>query len=243
MSNTAWILVGVAVAVLGVAAWLLMTPVHASQETSSSAENAEPDAVEPVAASDTASPEPEAMAQTSSQVETVSGVDVPRTTALWVVDGVIDLGEYRNHASISDVQIHWQNDANTLRMALESPGTGYVSIGLDPERRMEGANYIIGYVEEGVAHLRDDFGTGTTMHSGDTERGGRDNILSSAGSEWADHTVIEFAIPLDSGDEMDKVLQPGGTYDVIVAYHDLQDGFDTRHSRRGSGQITLDAAP
>jgi len=108
---------------------------------------------------------------------------------------------------------------------------------------MEGANYIIGYVEEGKGYIRDDYGNGTTSHIADTDRGGRDDITAFAGAEWPDQTILEFTIPLDSGDAMDKPLVPGSTYTVLLAYHDLQDGFALRHSRRGLGEIQLDPAP
>jgi hypothetical protein len=232
MSNTWLIILGVALVAAGVFAWILLSPGDDAIETG--------ETVEPYVE--------EVVVEVPVTVEVVEPAEVEATTVaetppLWAVDGVIDIGEYANTIDVIDVEIHWTNDANVLRVALESPGTGYVAIGFDPERRMEGANFIIGYVQEGVAYVRDDFGTGPTSHAPDDERGGVDNVLSAAGSEWADHTVIEFVIPLDSGDEMDKPLLPGGTYSVLVAYHDLQDGFTARHSRTGAGEITLDLAP
>ena len=79
-------------------------------------------------------------------------------------------------------------------------------------------------------------------HTHDTNRGGYDNILASAGAEWPDETVIEFIIPLDSGDQYDKPLVPGNTYPILVAYHALRDGFSPMHSGRGLGEFTLDPA-
>lgn len=246
MNNTLWILLGVAVVAAGVVLWLLLAPPGGAQEPAlADVTTSEPTSVATDAA--TVVPEESTTDASAGLTQSPSAAVAEATTTAplssWAVDGVVDLAEYRNQTTISDVVVYWQNDANTLRMALESPGTGYISIGLDPGDRMEGANFIIGYVQEGVAFLRDDYGTDPTMHTDDTERGGANNILSSAGAEWADHTLIEFVIPLDSGDAMDKALRPGGTYEVLVAYHDLQDGFSVRHSRRGAGEITLDSVP
>jgi len=233
MSNTLlWIILGVALVAGGIAAWLLLSPQDA---VPTAPEVAEPNVSEPTET------EP-AVVVAPEPVQTESAILVEPSPP-WAIDGVVDLGEYPHSTTIVDVQVSWANDSNLLRVGLESPGTGYVALGLDPETQMEGANYIIGYVNEGDTFIRDDFGTSPTGHTADTDRGGANNILSSAGSEWADHTVLEFAIPLDSGDAMDKPLRPGGTYEVFVAYHDLQDGFDARHSRRGSGEIQLDPAP
>lgn len=157
-----------------------------------------------------------------------------------VVDGRIADGEYPHQTNVSGVDVYWSNDAEQLSVGLVSPGTGYVAIGFDPEERMRGANYIIAFMQEGVLNIRDDFGTEPVAHAMDTNHGGYDNILASAGSEWPDETVVEFIIPLDSGDAYDKPLVPGVTYPILVSYHDLRDGFSARHSGRGAGEITLD---
>jgi hypothetical protein len=233
MNNTLLIILAAALVVAGVVGWLILSPGDGAPEVEEPTEHVfvEPVPLEPVPLEPEVEPEP---AREESAV-------VP--SPLWAVDGVIDLGEYTRSTTVSDVSIHWSNDTNMLRIGLESPGTGYVSIGFDPVRRMEGANIIIGYVREGEAFVRDDFGTGPTDHAADTDRGGQDNVLSYAGTEWADHTVFEFVIPLDSGDEMDKPLRPGETYEILVAYHDLQDGFSATHSRRGAGEIQLTSVP
>jgi len=159
------------------------------------------------------------------------------------IDGVIYAGEYAHNTEAEGFAIHWSNDARTLRVGLISPGTGYVSIGFDPVRRMEGANYILGAVVNGQVIARDDFGTGPVVHTSDVANGGTQDILEAAGSEVGGKTYFEFAIPLDSGDALDKVLVPGQTYNVLIAYHDTDDSFDAWHSRRGSGTMALDPAP
>jgi len=158
----------------------------------------------------------------------------------FAIDGSIQPGEYAHDTVIAGVEVHWANDDSTLRVGLVSPGTGYVAIGFDPESQMEGANYIVGYMEEGEVHVRDDYGTSALGHMADTDRGGTNDVLAAAGAEWGDETILEFMIPLDSGDAMDKPLATGETYSVLVAYHALVDGFSTRHSGRGAGQIALD---
>ena len=158
------------------------------------------------------------------------------------IDGIIYAGEYAHNTSAAGFEIHWTNDAHTLRVGLISPAEGYLAIGLDPVHRMEGANYILGAVVDGRATVRDDFGTGPVAHAPDVARGGKSDILESAGCEVEGKTYLEFVIPLDSGDAMDKVLVPGQSYKVLIAYHLTSDDFDAWHSRRGSGTITLDPA-
>jgi hypothetical protein len=235
MNNTLLLIIlGVALVAGGIVAWRVLS---SHDGVTGPREAEEPTVSEPV----TVAPGIPATAETEPvQTEPLISAESP---GLWAVDGVVDLGEYPHSIDVVDVHVSWANDGSVLRVGLESPGAGYVAVGFDPEVQMEGANLVIGYVHEGDAFVRDDFGTSANGHTADTDRGGENNILSSAGTEWADHTVIEFVIPLDSGDEMDKPLRPGGTYTILVAYHDLQDGFEARHSRRGLGEITLDPAP
>jgi len=156
------------------------------------------------------------------------------------IDGTIVSGEYAHETTIAGVVVYWTNDAHRLRMGLVSPGTGFVAIGFDPERQMEGANYIIASMHEGELTIRDDYGHEPLAHMEDTARGGEDNIIAAAGNQWPDQTVIEFIIPLDSGDAMDKPLLPGHQYTILVAYHSMFDSFSDPHTRRGSGLLQLD---
>jgi len=156
------------------------------------------------------------------------------------IDGYIVTGEYAHETIIAGVNVYWSNDAHRLRMGLESPGTGFVAIGFDPEHQMQGANYIIAAVHEGELTIRDDYGHEPLAHLDDTLQGGENNIISAAGNEWPDQTVIEFIIPLDSGDAMDKPLLPGHQYTILVAYHSMFDSFSNRHTLSGSGIMQLD---
>ena len=196
---------------------------------------------QPVTAAQPASMAPATPAQPVATVLTTPSAAT--STPVTAIDGVIYAGEYAHSTEAAGFEIDWSNDAQTLRVGLISPGTGYLAIGFDPVYRMEGANFILGAVVDGKTVVRDDFGTGPVEHSPDTANGGTNDILEAAGCEANGRTYLEFVIPLDSADPMDKPLVPGNTYKVIIAYHETNDDFNAWHSRRGSGTITLDAAP
>ena len=242
MNNTWLIILGILAA--GFAVFLLLP--HLLPEPAPevpAAVEVEPDVAKEEAAVDESTVEvEEETAEAVEQAEPEVATEQAPTIG-YSIDGAIGAAEYLHSTEIAGVEVHWANDATYLRVGLVAPGTGFVAIGFDPVRQMEGANFILGYVTDGEGYFRDDFGIEATAHMADVDRGGTNNIVSSAGAEWTDRTILEFIIPLDSGDEMDKPLVPGGTYTVLLAYHDLQDGFTTRHSRRGSGQIQLDAVP
>jgi hypothetical protein len=107
---------------------------------------------------------------------------------------------------------------STLHVRMTAPTTGWVAAGFDPQTVMLEANLIIGYVSGSDTELRDDWGTGQHSHAADTALGGTDNVTLVDGSESSGQTVIEFTIPMDSGDAYDKALVEGTTYNVILAY-------------------------
>lgn len=253
-----WILIALGVALAaGFATWLVLTqwpavvpaaPERASASMASQATSAPmgsqaasaPATAEtaPAAASTTANTDV-AAAPASPELKPVAPVRVTLSS----VDGAISEGEYAHSTEIAGVKVYWVNDGRVLCVGLVSPGTGYVAVGFDPVDRMLGANFILGSVDEGILTIRDDYGNAATAHDADTTLGGVDNVLSAAGHQWADQTVVEFVIPLNSGDSTDKQLLPGGSYPILVAYNALSDDFTVRHSRRGTGRVTLDPAP
>ncbi len=167
-----------------------------------------------------------------------------RGVAAWSADGIISEGEYAHETSIGDVRLWWRNDAKYLYIAFEGKTNGWVAVGLDPERRMKGANYLIGLFSEGQAKVYDAYGTAEigATHPADEELGGTSDIVAFAGAQEGGLTRFEVQIPLDSGDQYDKPLAPGGTYKVITALSGSAQ-FNAPHTARNSGQITLDKAP
>lgn len=239
-----YILIGVAVAG-ALAVLLLITPmvdeaelgpeILAVTDTEAEAPEEVLDGID-VVAQDEAVPEETEGETTGPVIEELPVVSEP----VYSIDGFVVSGEYAHEMTVAGVDVHWTNDEHLLAVGLVSPGTGFVAIGFDPERQMEGANYIIASVHEGELTIRDDYGHESLAHMEDTLRGGENNIIAAAGNQWPDQTVIEFIIPLDSGDSMDKQLLPGHQYTILVSYHSMFDSFSDRHTRRGSGQMQLD---
>ena len=107
---------------------------------------------------------------------------------------------------------------------------------------MRGANFLFGYVHGGKAYVADMYGAepfGAGSHPPDTDLGGSDDIIEYGGQESDGLTVLEFMIPLDSGDPYDQALFIGESYDVILAWGD-QDSFDSYHVSRAWGEIILE---
>jgi hypothetical protein len=190
-------------------------------------------------------------APTATPTEAVKPTDTPTPeppTATpipepsWQADGSIEEGEYAHQVEAAGVTFHWSNDAEYLYGALSAQTEGWVSVAFDPEARMQGANFVFGYVKEGQAFVEDMYGirpAGPGSHPSDEQLGGSHDIPEYGGLEEGSVTAIEFKIPLDSGDEYDKPLRSGSSYTVLLAVGSSDD-LDSYHAGRDYGEIALD---
>ena len=160
-------------------------------------------------------------------------------------DGEVETAALEGYSRVADeglsFDLQWQIDGGNLKVQIAAPTTGWVAVGFDAENKMAGANILIGYVADGAAFLRDDFGSAQVKHESDTGLGGSENFSELEGEETDGVTVLRFTIPLDSGDAFDKPLEPGKSYKVIYAYGPAgKDDFGSYHTKtRGSFELTL----
>lgn len=155
-----------------------------------------------------------------------------------IIDGVFNKDEYDNTLYVEQLEmdIGWSIMDENLIFAVKGVGKGWIAAGFNPSIMMKDANIIIGEVSaDGTVKIEDHFGVSNTGHRRDEER----NILQAAGSENEEGTVLEFVIPLDSGDDMDQPLEPGNEYKVILAYHMSSSNLKLIHSKRGSVTLEL----
>lgn len=165
----------------------------------------------------------------------------PSGSSVWQADGVINAGEYAHKTTFGPLTVYWSNDDKYLYLAIEARSKGWLAIGLDYDRDMAGANYLIGTIINGKAVAEDSFGNsqGRTYHSPDTDLGGTNDIVASSGSYTGGITRLEVQIPLDSGDQYDKPLKRGQTVQVILGVGSSSD-LTSMHTFASYGQIKLD---
>jgi hypothetical protein len=161
---------------------------------------------------------------------------------VWEPDGVVGADEYSGNVATAGVTFHWRTDGEFLYGALSAATGGWVAVGLNPDQRMQGANYVYGWVKDGQAEVLDMFGTrpsGPNSHPLDTELGGQDDILAFGGVEANGTTTIEFKISLDSGDANDKPLAVGENHTILLAFGSGDDL--NYHTQRGATAFVLTA--
>ena len=115
---------------------------------------------------------------------------------------------------------------------------GWVAVGFDPSSRMKDADFKIGYVKDGVAYARDDFGVSAIGHKEDATIGGKNDLVSFSGTEKDGITTMTFVFPLASGDAKDTPLVSGKTHTVILGAS-RSDSFTGMHAKVGKVSITM----
>ena len=162
----------------------------------------------------------------------------PGTTAKWVADGVISADEYGNTRAYGDYSIYWSSDDEYVYIGMKARTAGWLAVGFGAEGFMKNADIIMGSVKDGRLSIMDTFSTGEFgPHPPDTQLGGSDDILDSAGKSDSGYTVVEFKRKLDTGDKYDRPLSKGSN-NIIWAYSG-EPVLTVKHSLRGAGEIDL----
>ena len=151
------------------------------------------------------------------------------------IDGVIAAKEYANSYkhNASGMTINWQVMGDTIYFGLDSAATGWVGIGFNPTGdKKEGADMYMFLFEGGKLVARDEVMTKTTgAPKQDTDEGGKNDILASAGKASDKGMVIEFSRKLNTGDKNDQPIVLGKPTKVLLAEAD--DASFTKAHKRG----------
>ncbi len=147
--------------------------------------------------------------------------------------------DYDHTIEAKKMTFSWTIDGDNLAGKMTAETDGWVGVGFNPTKKMQDANYVLGYVKDGEVKVVDEFGTTATGHKNDTKIGGTENVTVVGGSEEGGITTIEFIIPLNSGDEKDGKIEIDGDTVVLLAYGAGRDSFKSKHKYRTSLTVNL----
>lgn len=155
---------------------------------------------------------------------------------LWGPGGAAAL-EYDHKLDEEKMGVFWKIDGDKIHVKLSAKTTGWVGIGFDPEKAMQGANIIIGAVKKGKVRIEDHYGNRKRAHKSDGKLGGKTHVLDPWGMEENGVTTISFTLPLDSGGKWDKPIDPKKLSRIMIAYGSGRDSFKAGHAWRGVYEI------
>lgn len=146
---------------------------------------------------------------------------------------------YDHTVDLKEMSFSWKIVDKNIQIKLTGDSTGWIGIGFNPTKQMEGANYILGYVKDGEVALTDDYGDSARGHKSDEDLGGSSDVTLIGGSEKGKTTTIEFSIPLNSGDKYDTALDVNGDTVVLLGYGGKRDSFKSKHKYRSTITVNL----
>jgi hypothetical protein len=131
-----------------------------------------------------------------------------------------ELGKYSQGIAVRDMRFFWTLQQDSIDVKLSAPTSGWMGIGFNPDvpENMKGANFLIGLVKDGEAEVVDHYGTELKKHKEDEKIEGTSDVSNVSGSEQGGQTVLEFTVPLDSGDAKDKPVDAQADTVVLLAY-------------------------
>ncbi|VEN73543.1 DOMON domain protein [Candidatus Desulfarcum epimagneticum] len=148
---------------------------------------------------------------------------------------------YDHEISGDPVRFQWKlnPDKKTIQIRLSAQTKSWVAVGFNPDQRMQGADFVMGYVKKGKVKVTDHFGTGVFVHKKDESLGGAMNVFDVSGKEAGGVTEISFSRPLDSGDAYDKPIVPDRETTLLLAYGAGRDSFRAAHAFRAVYKVSL----
>lgn len=146
--------------------------------------------------------------------------------------------DYQHSLTAEKITFDWTVDGENLAVRLSAPTEGWVAVGFNPVKQMQGANIVLGYVKKGKVKVFDEIGTKPNQHAKDDKKGGADNVTLVGGAEENGTTTIEFTIPLNSGDETDGKIDPAADTVVILAFGE-RDSRKMGHKKEATVTVNL----
>lgn len=138
------------------------------------------------------------------------------------VDGKIATGEYPNtyKHEASSMQLAWRITGDTLQLAIQATGDGWVGVGFLAEKAKgkQGADQYVFTTEGGKAVALDLFQSvvfGRPVL--DEDEGGKNSIMQSAVVRDGKNWTVEFTRKLRTGEKTDMEITPGKKFSLLLA--------------------------
>ena len=139
-------------------------------------------------------------------------------------------------AAEADIYLAY-GDSN-IYVYLEAEGEGWVAVGFNTAGGgMDGANMIIGYMDNGTPAIRDDVGQARSHSEASSSMVNEFYLTQENG-----RVIMEFSYPLNFQDGEGYNLgglEAGETYTMILAAHSSSNDVN-QHNRRGSVNFTVE---
>lgn len=160
-------------------------------------------------------------------------------TILWISPSLAQDLTYQHTITVEQMTFQWSLEPELIHIKLAAKTTGWVGVGFNPSQAMKDADFVIGYVKNGQANVKEQIGSGLNSHMEKVKSGGKDNVTNISGKEENGMTEITFTLPLKSGDKFNTMIDPNGETTVLLAYGAGMKSFLIKHQYRTALKVNL----
>lgn len=146
---------------------------------------------------------------------------------------------YQHKIAVGQMTFEWSLEANLIHVKLSAKTSGWVGIGFNPAHAMKGANFILGYVQDGNVKMKNQFGDTDFHHTDYDKSGGEKDITNVSGKESNGVTEIAFTLPLKSENNPNNVIKPDQETAILLAYGPDMKSFLIKHKYKTEVKVNL----
>jgi len=113
----------------------------------------------------------------------------------------------------------WSVKGKYINITMSAPTQSYVSVGFNSIGAMDGADYVVGWVDDkGKGILLDQYSATTAMPTDDSRNGGKNDVQLISAVRNKDGVSITFTRLLDTGDKYDRPITNASNFHLLWAY-------------------------
>jgi hypothetical protein len=146
---------------------------------------------------------------------------------------------YQHKIDLRKMTFEWSLEPNLIHVKISANTSGWVGIGFNPVHAMKGANFILGYVQDGKAQLKNQFGDSNFHHDNYEKPGGESEITNISGKESNGITEIAFTLPLKSEVNPGNVIKTDQDIMILLAHGPAMKSFTIKHTYKSEIKVNL----
>ena len=142
------------------------------------------------------------------------------------------------HITLGDMEFGWRHDADRLHGDLSAPGTGWLAVGFNDARRLDGTRFVIAAVADAPPRAEVHIALPPDHKTVESLTGASSGLGDLAGRFEAGRSILSFSLPHRTADRYSRDLSPGHSTHLMLAWSHAPD-FDHHSAWRRHIDVVL----
>ena len=142
------------------------------------------------------------------------------------------------HIALSDMEFAWRHEADRLHGTLSAPGNGWLAVGFNDARRLDGTRFVIAAVADAPPRAEVHIALPPDHRTVEALTGSPSGLANLAGRFENGRSVLSFSLPHRTADRYARDLSPGRSTHLMLAWSHAPD-FDHHSAWREHIDVVL----